>query len=118
MVHGVNVDVEGPLPTLGIHFEQAAGSRAACAVHEDVQPAEKVDRPLHTVRRLDGIGDIGRDGQSLALHGFYFPLYLLGERVVSREAAYRDVRPSKSEIADCSCAYAATPSRDQTNLPF
>ena len=40
VVHRVNVDIEGPVPILGIHFKQATWNWTTRAVDEHVQPAK------------------------------------------------------------------------------
>jgi hypothetical protein len=67
---------------------------------------------------LGGIRHIGRDGLSSVIQGFHISFHTLGECVISREAAHRDVRSTKGELAGSSRAYAAAPSRNQANLSF
>ena len=55
---------------------------------------------------------------SSVIQGFHLSFHALGERVIGRETAHRDVRSTKRELAGRSCAYAAAPSRDQANLSF
>jgi hypothetical protein len=118
MVHSVNVDVEGAVPGAGVYFEQAASRRAAGTMHEHIQPPKRTNGRLHAADCFGGIRNVSRDGQSSAIQRLHISFHALSEQVVSREAAHRDVRPAKSELAGRSCAYAAAPSRNQANLSF
>src|ERR1035437_283836 len=118
MVHGVDVDVEGPVPGAGVYFEQAAIRRAARTVDQHIQLSEGCHRLLHAAGCFVGVRYISRDGESPAIQGFHLPFHTLREQVVGRETAHRDIGAAKSKLARRSRTDAAAPTGYQANLSF
>jgi hypothetical protein len=118
MVHGVDVDVESPVPRVSGSFEQAAIRRASRAMDQHIQVSQGRHGLLDAAKRFLGVRYVSRHGEYSAIQGFDLPSYTLCEQVVSRQAADRDVGTARSEFERRSRTDAAAAAGYQADLPF
>ena len=87
----LHVDIHDPLPVLDLHVRQRLPVRDACAVEEDVDLPEVLDRASdHVVSTLSGRSRHRREAAPAA-RGLRFPGH--GLQAVRLQAAERDIHP-------------------------